>query len=174
MDFLVSHPAVLYVQATGSRYICDPPVLDTDEDYVVLAKEECRNEFNNYLLKNFFFRTNEDYGITGPTQFQSWRSDYSPDDKRNLIITYNPEWYNLFVEATEFAKEENLLQKEDRIKLFELIMRKYSKTPKIEEPEQTILWWKADWPLLTISTRHIYDTFPVVQASRPWLRTFTP
>lgn len=134
---LLNHIAVLEYHPTGSKYICNPPVLDTDEDWVVLVVPELRKEFHQYLFANGFdFNNYNDYaGMTGSREFTSWRHQdrLFNGDQRNLIVTYNPEWYRLMIEATEVAKEENLLKKEDRIACFEMIMGKYRKNSRREE-----------------------------------------
>lgn len=124
---LLNHDTVISYHPTGSRYICNPAPMDTDEDWVVLIKSERQGDFNKHMTDNEFWRSHKNYFSN--SDFQSWRHRHDPsvDDVRNFIVTADPEWYQLFVEATEIAKEENLLKKEDRIKLFELIMAKVRK-----------------------------------------------
>lgn len=120
---LLNHDTVISYHPTGSRYICNPPVIDTDEDWVVLVKSEMYPEFADHLEVNNFWQSNAGYSRT---DFISYRSILN-NDNRNIIVTFDPEWYQLFVEATEIAKDENLLHKVDRIALFELIMAKVRK-----------------------------------------------
>ena len=39
---------------TGSRVICDPPVMDTDDDYICLLDPESIPSFEGYLKKEGF------------------------------------------------------------------------------------------------------------------------
>lgn len=108
---------------TGSRYICDPPPMDTDEDYIVLA-----HDFSLSILY---------YEIHGFKKFQE--KDY-PDPnfislrlgEYNLIVTKSEAYYNRFCAATELAKKRNLLNKEDRINLFDMVLYG-KKIPKAEK-----------------------------------------
>lgn len=98
---------------TGSRYICNPPPTDTDEDTVVLASPG----YEEALLKNGFkSSTNElEYDTLGA--FVSWRKG-----DENFIVTTNKQFYDNFVKATKLAKNLNLLKKEDRVILFQALL----------------------------------------------------
>lgn len=96
---------------TGSRYICNPPVLDTDDDTVILV-----NGYYDYhsMLVNDGWEATADYDGTG--HFYSFRKG-----DQNYIVTESPRFFNAYVVATETAKALNLLKKEDRIKLFQTV-----------------------------------------------------
>lgn len=95
---------------TGSRYICNPPVLTTDEDYLFLMKEGVED-----LLEQEGFSTNYDTDFYQDVPFfYSYRKG-----PINLIVTHDKEFYDKFKEATEEAKRLNLLKKEDRVALFQ-------------------------------------------------------
>lgn len=100
---LKSHP-------TGSRYICNPPVMDTDNDTVILV-----NGYYNWeeMLSNEGW---EDCGI----DYDSIDGDFRAYRKgeENYIVTEDEDFFFSYVKATEGAKALNLLNKEDRIKLF--------------------------------------------------------
>ena len=102
---------------TGSRFICDPPVLNTDEDYIVLVKNPEAFDFD--MVNTHVFETS--YGEyahpDGDYSFLSYRNG-----EFNLIVTGNEKLYYRFVAATFLAKELNLTKKEDRIELFEKIV----------------------------------------------------
>lgn len=101
---------------TGSRYICNPPPTDTDNDTVVLVKS---------LHESAGELTRDGWTIDG---------NYGPDEewislkkeidgvKENYIMMQNLERYGKWVTATELAKKLNLLEKTDRIAVFDVIV----------------------------------------------------
>lgn len=105
---------VLKRHATGSRYICNPAPKDTDNDTVILV--------NGYYPWPDILRADgwEDCGIEyeGGSEFQAFRKG-----EENYIVTESPHFYLSYVKATEGAKALNLLNKEDRIKLFQAVNR---------------------------------------------------
>lgn len=105
---VASHP-------TGSRYICNPPVLDTDKDTVILIDgyEDWQS-----LLEDEGWEPCGDYNNNG--NFVAYRKG-----EENYIITEDKEYYMRYVYATRAAKAVNLLNKEDRIKLFEAVLDTY-------------------------------------------------
>ena len=112
---------------TGSSYICNPPVLNTDIDFIVLTTQE-----NYWDLVNTLSMAEWEEGGSRPKPtpaeyqstleieyygFASWKKG-----NVNLIITTSEDFYNKFVKATELAKKQNLLKKEDRVALFQKIL----------------------------------------------------
>jgi hypothetical protein len=99
----------------GSRVTCDPAPTDTDEDFLMLDSAG----LHDALVSNGFvpctlveFYTGNDAG-----EFRSWRKG-----DVNLIVTPYRDFFDLFVSATHLAKRFNLLQKRDRIALFQVIL----------------------------------------------------
>lgn len=107
-DFIVkSHP-------TGSSYTCDPPVLDTDIDTIILATDPL---YVNVLLNDGWTKcSSTEYPDQGAT-FTAFRRG-----KENYIVTCDKRFYKKYVLATKIAKEMNLLDKADRIKLFNAVL----------------------------------------------------
>ena len=103
---LKSHP-------TGSRYICNPPVMDTDNDTVILV-----NGYYNWeeMLPNEGW---EDCGIDYDNMDGDFRAYRKGEE--NYIVTEDEDFFFSYVKATEGAKALHLLNKEDRIKLFSAI-----------------------------------------------------
>lgn len=102
-----SHP-------TGSNYICNPPVTDTDIDTVLLVQ----GDWDGALIEDGYSSSDSDnmeYDSLGI--FTTWRKG-----NINYIVTEDERFYNLFVKATEEAKFLNLKNKEDRISLFQKIL----------------------------------------------------
>lgn len=96
---------------TGSNYICNPPVEDTDIDYICYTTNAAnlrKIEAQGFVLDGV------DYTDNPHQEFWSYKKGYI-----NLIITDDLAFYNRFVEATEEAKRLNLTNKKDRIELFQ-------------------------------------------------------
>jgi hypothetical protein len=108
-DFqLKAHP-------TGSNYICNPPVTNTDIDTVVLCKEGYEESLAALGWEPYTDEEgNETYCNNG--DFKSWRKG-----NKNYIVTCDPTFYKKFVIATKAAKGLNLTSKPQRIYFFEAV-----------------------------------------------------
>lgn len=104
--FLNWHP-------TGSNYICNPPVTDTDIDFV------CFDFFVNPWQKQWTLTNADEDGMYEGCErmFDTFRKG-----KYNLIVAKTVDFYNKFVQATEAAKILNLTDKQDRIDLFQKVL----------------------------------------------------
>lgn len=106
-DFkLKSHP-------TGSNYICNPPVTDTDIDTILLVKPGYEDSL--FSLGWVYQVSDIEYEAMG--NFTSWRKD-----NKNYIVTTDPDFYKRFVIATVAAKGLNLTNKDSRVFLFQTIL----------------------------------------------------
>lgn len=106
----------------GSRVTCNPPVMDTDADYLALLVEDGFHEFwQNLLDAGFTLDGSEvraDANIVGADDsFQSFSLNGI-----NIIATASVEFYNRFIAASSIAKRLNLLDKSDRIALFQAVL----------------------------------------------------
>ena len=115
-SIIKSHP-------TGSRYICNPPPMDTDNDTIYLVNGYY--DWETSLIRSGWERSG-DYNLEA-YGFVSLRKG-----EENFIITEDPDWYKNFVLATEGAKALNLTNKEDRIKLFQAIQDEHFRLYEIE------------------------------------------
>lgn len=98
---------------TGSSYICNPPVTwtDIDEMFYVYDLVETEQE----LLKDGWKKCGiAEYAIG---TWAAYRKGIN-----NALVTSNKTHYDKFEAATELAKKRNLLNKEDRIKLFNTVV----------------------------------------------------
>ena len=115
LEFLnsISYHAI----ATGSRVTCDPPVMDTDEDYAVWSQPDTID----ILLEKGYIESSgsEEYDLS---EFRCYRKD-----DINVMVTRNVDFFHKFHQATKLAKALNLLAKSDRIMLFQAIL--YGKYP---------------------------------------------
>ena len=107
-------PEELYqeVGLTGSSYICNPPVTNTDIDFVIYSQDW--DKLHNWCEQNAFKTNFEDYELE---EFRSYKRGII-----NLIVTNDATFYKRFVKATEVAKKLNLLDKQQRIDLFDFVM----------------------------------------------------
>lgn len=112
---------------TGSRVICNPPPEDTDDDYLFLCNEGSLPALEKKLLADGFKiggsggRGVALYKKPDPFDFSAFAS-YKKGSS-NIILTMNPEYFTRFGNATKLAKRLNLLKKEDRVTLFEAVVR---------------------------------------------------
>lgn len=102
---------------TGSRVICNPPVMNTDADFVVLCDSQRGHE---RIEEAGFINTSEDHGDdygARDAPFTTYRCG-----EVNLIVT-DAEWFfTNWCGATDIAKRLNLLDKADRIALFQGVL----------------------------------------------------
>lgn len=106
-------PGVKMAHETGSFVICDPPVLNTDRDFVVYGRAAARRS----LEKAGFKKTspsNDGYKSDSMTMFRRG------DD--NVIFTCKRKVYYAWVKATRLAAHMNLLDKKQRVLLFAYIV----------------------------------------------------
>lgn len=101
--------------AVGSRVTCNPAPVDTDEDWLVLT----RGDAVLALLDAGFGQDGSPQFYTGNDNggFRSWRRG-----DLNLITTESSEFYDKFCTASDLAKRFNLLDKSDRIALFQAVL----------------------------------------------------
>ena len=111
MNFLPETCFISYFH-TGSNYICNPPVENTDIDYMYYVND--LDECIAYLKTNGWkVCGGEEYNVDMWIAFRK--------EKDNVILTDSIVHYNKFEAAKELAKKRNLLNKEDRIELFRQI-----------------------------------------------------
>ena len=98
---------------TGSRYICNPPPIDTDEDYIIYGDLHVIEEA--FLQAGFKLTTDPEYD--GGSWFLTFRLE-----EFNIIATDSKVFYERFVAATVSARDRNILNKGDRIAFFKEIL----------------------------------------------------
>lgn len=144
---------------TGSRYICNPPPTDTDNDTVFLV-----NGFYDYasILANDGWEDCGEYDDT-TGNFRAFRKG-----DQNYIVTENDTFFERYVVATEGAKALNLLNKDDRINLFRAIVGSSSGTVgfrvinplELVKPAKAVFDIEADglnWRLAQLVPDHFFD-----------------
>ena len=116
-------PPYLYTASfpTGSSYICNPPVLNTDQDEMFL----CNNlQIVNEILLNLGWTKcgldlNEPYD-NKPSHWAAYRKN-----NLNALITTNINYFMLMLKLTEQAKYLNILDKQARIEFFQKGLGEY-------------------------------------------------
>jgi hypothetical protein len=105
---------------TGSSVICNPPVLDTDEDWLILT-ENLKLLIGELVSEGWDTETKSNYGSS---EFYSLKK-YKNARLINFIVMDNVLRYNAMCKATKVATELNLRNKEDRIELFRIFIDAY-------------------------------------------------
>lgn len=106
------------VEPAGSRFICNPAPMDTDEDYVVLCRHRDLVELLQ-LMDTLQF--NLGGSLPADPEDDSTFKSFKKGDL-NFIITTDAKFYSRFIAATYVAKRMNLLNKADRIALFQAVL----------------------------------------------------
>ena len=96
---------------TGSRVICNPPPMDTDEDYIALMDDPHALSCAGFALGTDLHK------YADMPEFLAFRHG-----EFNIVATDSREFYEKFCKATDAAKELNLLDKADRIALFRAVL----------------------------------------------------
>ena len=115
LPFLEDSESIICYYPTGSRCICYPPPENTDEDYIVLVNSI---KYVTYPMILSMLGWKENGKQYKGSDFISFKKDID-GVLTNLIITKYDDFYQQWIHATEDAKERNLLNKADRIKLFD-------------------------------------------------------
>ncbi|QIW87550.1 hypothetical protein Ab1vBOLIVR4_gp33 [Agrobacterium phage OLIVR4] len=106
------------VEPCGSRVTCNPPPTDTDRDYLVEVKRYADFEQAvEIIMENGFHPEGSDHYRNSDFDFQSWRFG-----EINLIVTYKDWFATRHRAATTVCKSLKLMDKADRIALFQKIL----------------------------------------------------
>lgn len=104
----------------GSRVTCMPPPTDTDEDWLVLVEDMESFRFA-VLAQGFEIGGSLFLDAEAPLDAEDRFSSYSLGEV-NIIATEDPTFFFKFKVATSVAKRLNLLDKADRIALFQAVL----------------------------------------------------
>lgn len=115
-------PFASKMELVGSRITCNPPPMNTDQDILVFTHRRANYSVIKDILQKNGFTTagaQEEYPGSGE-EFLPYKNAAKDI---NFIITMNEEYFDKFMVATSVAKKLNLLKKEDRVMLFEAVIR---------------------------------------------------
>ena len=103
---------------SGSAVICSPPVLNTDEDWVVLFRDYIQQrEAIDYMMKEGWVRDGKECKSAEiDRSFASFRKG-----NLNLITMVSEHFYEKYKLSTKIATVLNLTDKSQRVSVFELI-----------------------------------------------------
>lgn len=107
---------------TGSRFMCDPPVMDTDIDFVALVVDH--DAASEVLTANGWTKCvgessdEEDSSYDELGEFSAYRKD-----NFNVIICDDRAYYIRYCAATLVSTKLNLLGKAERCALFQTIVK---------------------------------------------------
>lgn len=123
-------PSELYYSSfpTGSNYICNPPVTNTDIDVAYYVKD-LYNTACVLKEQGWVDCGTDEYGYEGWAAFRKGVD--------NAICFASFDDYIRFEAATELAKKKNLLDKEERVELFTIICPRATKTKVVKEVART-------------------------------------
>jgi hypothetical protein len=108
------------IQPVGSRVTCDPAPTNTDEDFLVsIAPWKIRDTANQLSEDGWKLDGSEASDDTG--RIKDKFLSYKKDDI-NLILTCDKTFFDRFMAATSCAKRFNLLEKADRVALFQAVL----------------------------------------------------
>jgi hypothetical protein len=113
------------IEPCGSRVTCDPPVMNTDADYLIecpSAEAAVSAVVNDLSSAGYQWEgSSNHYQSCAVVGFMSWRKDDT-----NLIVTANPDFAKRHRIATALCARLNLMKKADRIAVFQAVL--YGKT----------------------------------------------
>jgi len=114
-------PEVIRIEPVGSRVTCNPPPTDTDADYLVLVGSMV--DFRTTIICDFGYELDGSQvaDASVPLNAADRFSSYSQGDI-NLIVTSDATFFRKFMAASSVAKRLNLLDKSDRIALFQAVL----------------------------------------------------
>lgn len=114
---LVEHRAV------GSRVTCDPAPTDTDEDHLVWVWPDDLDATLE-ALEAAGYREAEAYATYAGNARTDWGANFLSlrNGEINILLTTSETFFRRFVAASSVAERLNLLDKEDRICLFQAVL----------------------------------------------------
>lgn len=94
------------IHPCGSRYVCDPAVMNTDIDFLIYNKTGC----SAVLAVAGYKRSSDEMKYADEKQFKTYRKGWV-----NLIVTQSLTFATGFHTATYICKRWNVLNKDKRI-----------------------------------------------------------
>ena len=158
-------PSYLYKVSfpTGSNYICNPPVTNTDVDEMFLIDDLQEVNFQLTDLGWTKCGLEEETYQDKPSHWAAYRKE-----NMNALLTTNLKYFMNFFKATEEAKHLNLLNREDRVALFQKILGEEPKKIKmkiiLDEFDDVI------GPVMNVIMRNAAQptATTLIRASRTW------
>ena len=107
----------------GSRATCNPAPTDTDIDIIALTSDPTSfAALNEFIVESgYYWDQGKSYvgSDGGASDFQSWKN---LGNNVNLLLTGSHLFYNRHLAATSVCKRLNVLNKQDRIAIFQAVL----------------------------------------------------
>jgi hypothetical protein len=107
------------IERVGSRVTCEPPIMTTDIDLLVLC--DSFEDVGAFLAGNGF-ELGGSHPVDPNYADSAFRFESYSNGEYNYIITRSEDFFNRFMAATSVAKRLNLRMKSDRIALFQAVL----------------------------------------------------
>lgn len=111
----------LSVHPVGSRVTCDPPPLNTDADFLVLLPPDAGDVISRLIQDDWRLDGSFIEDKNNDTDESARFNSYTRGDI-NLIVTKSSIFHDRFIAASSIAKRLNLLNKADRIAVFQAVL----------------------------------------------------
>jgi len=110
------------IYPTGSRYVCDPPVMNTDIDFGVYSTDKTIKE--RIIKLGYKDTTNNEPAY----HFQNEGYEFTAFRKRsvNLILTHSKKFIDRHMVATHICKRKNVRDKLNRVFIHEAVRGTYN------------------------------------------------
>lgn len=96
------------IHPAGSRYVCDPPVMNTDIDFLVYSETHINGKL---VLGGYKMTSLEEYAhVIDKSKFKCWRRG-----KVNLIVTHDRPFAEAFQTGTYISRVFNVGAKRTRV-----------------------------------------------------------
>ncbi len=126
----------------GSRVTCDPAPMDTDADYLVYMDKACVRPFVAILMAHDYdFNGSRIEDATNALP-DNWRFKSFKRGVCNIILTASEDFCDRFLAASHVCKRLNLLNKEDRIAVFQAVLYA-NKWANEREPDHPMLTFEG-------------------------------
>jgi len=110
------------IYPTGSRYVCDPPVMNTDIDFVIYSTDKTVKE----RIIKFGYKDTTNNEPTYHFQYEGY--EFTAFRKRtvNLTLTHSKKFIDRHVVATHICKRKNVRNKLRRVFIHEAVRGSYN------------------------------------------------
>jgi hypothetical protein len=132
-EMMIEIPHALSITPVGSRVTCNPAPTDTDRDWLVLVDKVNESALWDYLSTNQW-----EIGGSLPDDMNNTPADdvfMSFTKGVENITTTSTSFHRRFLAATSIAKRLNLMDKADRIALFQAVLYANADVPTITAPD---------------------------------------
>lgn len=140
------------IYPTGSRYICNPPVMSTDVDFVVWWPEHDKNKRADTTIIDAGYRISTlEYHAHSKWDFSCFRKG-----NVNLIVSASEEFVMRHAVGTDFCKRNNIRDKHHRVLVHEIVRGEFAQENMDSVPVIPCLSADLDASMKQLGGRHGY------------------